>query len=84
MVLFPCSPELFDRRFRVMAASNTVRAQCDVRHAKAASQPASQGRRPASRSQPAMTTATGQVYESLLEPSGKEAATAVSPEETAP
>ncbi len=31
-----------------------------------------------------MTTATGQVYESLLDPSGKEAATAVSPEETAP
>jgi len=64
-----------------MAASNTVRAQCDVRHAKP---PASQRRRPASRSQPAMTTATGQVYESLLDPSGKEAATAVSPEETAP
>jgi len=31
-----------------------------------------------------MTTATGQVYESLLDPRGKEAATAVSPEETAP
>jgi len=31
-----------------------------------------------------MITATGQVYESLLDPSGKGAAAAVSPEETAP
>ncbi len=43
MVLVPCSPELFDRRFRVMAAGNTVRAQCDVRHAKSASQPGTPG-----------------------------------------
>ncbi len=80
MVLFPCSPELFDRHFRVMAAGNTVQAQCDVCRAKAASP----GRWPASLSQPAMITATGQVYESLLDPSGKGAAAAVSPEETAP
>jgi len=40
MFLFPCSPELFDRWFRIMAAGTTVRAQCEVRRAKAASQPA--------------------------------------------
>ena len=81
MVLFPCSPELFDRRFRGMAAVIQYEhsVMCATRKP-----PASQGRWAASRSQPAMTTATGQVYESLLDPSGKEAATAVSPEETAP
>jgi len=82
MVLFPCSPELFDRRLRVMAAGNTVQAQCDVCHAKAASQPGTPAGVPIITA--AMTTATGQVYESLLDPSGKGAATAVSPEETAP
>ncbi len=67
-----------------MAAGTTVRAQCDGRRAKAEGQPTSGGRWPALRLLPTMITATGQVYESLLEVSGKEAVTAVSPEEAAP
>jgi len=79
MVLFPCSPELFDRRFRVMTAGLQYKhcVMCATRKPAARDT----GRRPDHHSR--HDHRHRQVYKSLLDPSARKPPRRP-PEETAP